>query len=1261
MKKFLFLLFIIVAGFSSGDLQKELIKLNWEYNDADISNVKSKLIPTFENAEFKGDLPNLPVYSRVFDLNSPDRNFLFSIENPVFEEVNFPLDNKIVEKLKSDIQPESRIVSSGGDKKCYLEIIPFKKEGNKVFMLKSFELKRIPETVKTLHAVNYEWKSESVLKQGKWLKIATTERGIYKIPYSKLSEWGFSNPENVHVFGAGGTILSEDPGVIEFDDLPQNTVWHGKNNGVDCLFFYATGTDEWTYDSKDKLFKHTLNDYSTKGYYFLTEDEGNTKMVDSYTEVQGAATNSVTSFDSYDYYENELENILPLGSGKRWFGEKFRNNSVKVVSFNVPDNAAGGDLTVRISTVARSYKNSDMTINVDQTQVKDLKFSIVNTADQVSNYAYENTDDFPINISSDKLDLRLKYLADNSTSGVDENAVAWLDYIEINYRRKLKAGTDPVFWRDLNSVGENNIIGIDIENSSEETRLFDITQPSEIKEVPLQLTGNIAYGKRPADELKEYVVFNNNGVFKEPELVGEVKNQNLHAMETPEYLILSYPGFLSSAQQLADFHRNYDNMSVAVVSVNEVYNEFSSGRNDATGIRNFIKMFYDRGQSLKYVLLFGDGSFDNRNIRPGTKNFIPTYQSENSLSPVGSFVTDDYYVILDSGESVTKGAIDLGIGRIPVSTAYEAELVVNKIENYYNTDALGDWRNIVCFIADDQDAADQSGNQPFHTTQSETLAGMVNKNHAEFITDKIYLDSYVQVTTSGSQRYPDVTRDINNRVKDGVLVLNYVGHANERYLADERVLDVSNINSWSNENNLPIFVTATCEFSRYDADETSAGEYVLLNPNGGGIGLFSTTRLVYSGSNFLLSKSFYNFVFETDENGNRYRMGDIIRLAKINTTDDTNKRNFSLLADPALRLSYPRYRVITKQINGKDATLDTDTIGSLQRINIGGIVADYLGNKLTDFSGEIEITVFDKEEIMHTLGNDGGSPIPFKVQQNIIYKGIADVLNGDYSFSFIVPKDISYELGDGKIIYYASNGEEDAHGAFTNFVIGGSSDATISDSKGPEINLYMDDINFVSGGKTGKSTTLLAYLSDENGINTVGTGIGHDITAVLDDDYSNVMVLNNYYKADKNAYTSGKVEFPFQNLSVGKHKLKLKAWDVANNSSEAVIEFEVSGEFAISSVTAYPNPANDYAYFTFEHNQAGATLDIVIEIFDQTGRRVDYISQQVGSNGTKSNPIRWDFNETQIALRSGIYVYRVSAKNNEGLIAFQSGKLTVSR
>lgn len=1253
MRKYLFLLFIIIAGFSNSDLQKEVVELNWKYLSEQDINMRDVFKLSFDYAAYNAEFPEVPVYSKVMDLKALSKDFLYSIENPVFEEVGFEVSKNIIDKLDAEIQMNSHSLFSSGVKKSYLDIIPIKKEGDKVFILKSFELKRIPVSTKSGKIEGYAWKTQSVLKKGKWIKISIDETGLYKIPYSKLIAWGFSNPANVHVFGAGKAILNENPGEIEFDDLPQNSVWHGKNNGVDCLFFYANGNTEWSYGSSRTLFKHETNVYAKKSYYFLTEETGNSKLLESYSVVPDEASQTVSTANVYQVYEKDLVNNLE--SGRNWYGEEFRNAIVRTVSFDLPG-YDGGDIIVRPNAIGRSTKKSDMVFSANEIEIGILKFSEIPGSND-SFFANEKTDNFITKASNSKLSIRIKYNAVDNFSIVDNNALAWLDYIEINYRRNISAEEKPLFWRDINSVSENNIIEINIENSSVETRLLDVTNPIEVKEVPLTLNGNIAKARRPSHELREYVVFNTNGSFNEPVFVGEIENQNLHAIETPEFLIISHNNFLNAAERLANFHRNTDNMKVEVIPIEKVYNEFSSGRYDATGIRNFIKMFYDRNQSLKYVLLFGDGSYDNKNINSNSKNFIPTYQSKNSLDPVSSFVTDDYFVLLDTDESVYKGAVDLGIGRIPSSTVYEADLVVDKIENYYKASALGDWRNIICFIADDQDEA-----QTFHTTQTETLAKKVNQKYEEFITDKIYLDAYQQEYNSGGQRYPEVTADINNRVNDGVLLLNYIGHANESYMADEVVLNISNVNSWSNKNKLSIFVTATCEFSRYDADETSIGEYVLMNPNGGGIGLFSTTRLVYSGANFLLSNSFYNYVFETNENGERYRMGDIIRLAKINTSSDINKRSFSLLADPALRLSYPKHKVITTSVNGKETSTGADTVGALQLMSFEGIIADYRGEKLDNFSGEIEFSVFDKEVVMHTLGNDANYiKIPFAVQENIIYKGIADVVNGEFSFSFITPKDISFEPGKGKIVYYANNGEEDAHGAFTNFVIGGSSSNSITDNQGPEIDLYMDNQNFVSGDKTGKSTTLIAYLSDESGISTVGTGIGHDITAVIDDDYSKVYVLNNFYSANKNDYTSGTVQFPFYNLPAGKHKLTLKAWDVANNSSEAVIEFEVSGEFVINEIRTQPNPAIDYTSFEFDHNQSGTTLDVVIEIFDQTGKRVDYISQQVGSSSTTSNPVRWNFNETQTALRSGIYVYRISAKNSEGLIAQNTGKLIIAR
>lgn len=1260
MKKYLFLLSVIFVAFAAGDVQKEFIVIQWENTVIVENGIPAYSELNFADAGFPDAESAIPVYFRMFTLDSQFHDYKFGIENAIFEEVNIKTDIPGYDKIGNDIEIVTTKFQSRNIQQLQLFITTLKKVGDKILMLKSFELKRIPvENKQALKSgqtaqKSFNWKTSSVLKQGKWLKIAVSEKGIVKIPYSKLVAWGFTDPAKVNVFGNGGIILSEDPGVINYDDIEQCAVWHDKNNGANCLFFYAPGTTEWTPDPVNKIFKHRIDDYSTKGYFFLTNNVGNQKAAALLPALLQVATHFISSSDAYQLFAKDLENVLPLGSGKKWYGDKFKNSSVNNLDFNLSDIETSGQIKVRVSAISRSYATSAMNVAVNQTEVGKLNFQRVNTGSQTSAYADEREGIFSATVQGSQTRITLKYFADKVNNSVDENAFAWLDFIELNYRQKLKFGSEALFFRDLASVGSNNIVAFSIENFSTGSRVFDITNVNNVKEVPLVVNGNVAVAKRPANELAEYVAFNPNGNYREPELVGEVPNQNLHSLSTPEFVIISHPNFINPANRLADFHRSYDGMSVEVVTTEQVYNEFSSGAKSATGIRNFIKMFYDRDDKLKYVLLFGDGSYDNRNIKPNTKNFVPTFQSENSLVPVASFVTDDYFVILDSGESVYNGLVDLGIGRIPASTAYEAELVVNKIQNYYSPEALGGWRNVVCFIGDDGD-----GN--LHMSDSEKLADIVNQNHGEFITDKIYFDVYPKIFSAGEQKYPAVNDAINTRVKDGVLILNYVGHANERWMADERVLGISDVNSWSNTGNLPIFVTATCEFSRFDADDMSIGEYVLFNPVGGGIGLFSTTRLVFAYSNFLLSKSFYNFVFETDEKGNRYRMGDIMRLAKINTINTTNKRNFTLLADPALRLSYPKHKVVTTSVNGKNAANLTDTIKALQKVDIEGFVSDYSGGIINSFSGEMAVTVYDKETVVSTLGNNGETPFQFKVQENIIHKGKATVSNGRFSFSFVVPKDISYSIGQGKIMYYAQNNEVDAHGAFTGFKIGGISNQIVTDNTGPKIELFMDSREFVSGGQTSKNPTLKAYLSDENGINTAGTGIGHDITAVLNGDYSNVMVLNNYFQSDINNYKSGVVSFPFKNLPVGKHTLTLKAWDVANNSSEAEIEFEVTGDFYITQVINTPNPAADYTFFTFEHNQSDATLSVMIEIFDQAGRRVEYIVTQVGSGGTKSNPIRWNFNETRTFLLNGIYIYRVTAQNADGIYFSKSGKMLIAR
>jgi hypothetical protein len=1092
----------------------------------------------------------------------------------------------------------------------------------------------------------YQWKTSSVLKSGKWVKIKTTGKGIYRITYDKLKTWGFTSPEAVNVYGNSGYKIAESLDDIPVDDLVKNRTWRGKDNsGKDCLFFFSTGTISWEWDASSGIFSHSNSPYSFDTYYFLS-DEGNAAYnVEMQNSPAQTANQTVTAFDDHVVYETEQYNLIE--SGQQWFGEKFIRNNSRNFTLTCANPVSGSTAFMLINGASRSSAASYFDVSLNQTRLNSITFGTVNVENPTSQYAAEAQQLYLFPMTSATEEITMVYAASNSLSE------AWLDYITINWRRQLKMGEDELYFRDIHSVGSGKIVQFTIENGTG-VRVLDITDPTAIFEVNASAQGSQLQFKRPADALREYVAFKTSGNFPEPTLVGAIAVQNLHGMTVPDLLIIAHPDFLTDANTIADFHRSKDGMNVQVVTVSQVYNEFGSGSPDATAIRNFIKMLYDKDKKIRYVLLYGDGSYDNRNITGDGKALIPTFQSDNSLTPTSSFVSDDYFVILEQGESVYNGTEDLGIGRLPVSSPFESNIVAKKILNYYSPESMGIWRTNLCFIGDDQD-----GN--LHMSDSEALATQVNAQHREFQTDKIYFDAYPQITTPAGERYPGVVEALNKQVKDGVLILNYVGHANERFLSDERVLDVSAINSWTNIHNLPIFVTATCEFSRFDSNETSAGEYILLNPNGGGIGLFSTTRVVYAYSNFLLSQNFYKYAFEKDSEGLNYRMGDIMRLAKVNTLNTLNKRNFTLLADPALRLSYPKYKVITQTINQKNAISATDTLKALGKVVITGKITDNFDKTLANFNGKITAVVYDKAAIRQTLGNSGETPFSYKVQENIIYRGEATVKNGEFTVSFVIPKDITYNFGFGKILYYAQNGTDDAIGAFENLIIGGSSASQVADNRGPDVELYLDDTSFRSGDETSQNPLLLANVTDENGINTVGTGIGHDITAVLDEDYSNVLVLNEYYKAAKDDYTKGTIEYPFKALPIGEHTLRLKVWDVANNSTEAEIKFRVSGDFYIGTISNYPNPFNVYTDFVFSHNQPDATFKSLVEIFDYTGRLVDSFQTTVSTNGTQSNPLRWDLTERNLSLRSGIYFYKITIRSDSGMLAAKTGKMLICR
>jgi len=1102
--------------------------------------------------------------------------------------------------------------------------------------------------------VNPTWTPHSVLSTGKWIKLSIKSSGIFKITYNDLQKMGITpaniNPANIHIYGNGGGMLPEIMGSPFHDDLTENAIYvEGQSDGhfdaTDYILFYAKGPDTWSWDSQQQQFVHQKNIYSDQSYYFLTVDNIAGLRLKTKNSSTTSPTHQVTTYNDFAFYEKDELNLIK--SGRQWLGKELLNSSTATISFqfdNVDDTQSA---KVRMSAAARSTNQSNIDLKYG-TQLGQLYIDPISLSSFTNDYAFTGIGTYTFTQPKAKFDLTLSY---NKTSDV---ATAWLDYLEVNLRRKLIYTSGQLNFSDVASWGQNNTARYTLSNGSTAS-VWEITDPLHPVKINTTITGTDLSFSLSADTLRNFVAFDNS-VFLTPDIVGTVANQDLHAADVPDLLIVTDPLFMDAAKRLADFRTVNDGLKVQIATTDQIYNEFSSGAQDLSAIRYFCKMFYDRGtgsKRLRYLLLMGDGSYDYKNrIVPNT-NFVPVFESNNSVSTINSFATDDYLGMLENSSGGSQNDnIDIGIGRLPVKTAAEATAVVEKIIHYSTNSPVvnGDWRNSVCFVADDKE-------YNIFMEQAEELANDVTNANPNFTIDKIYTDAYPEVTSASGQTYPAVNQAINQRVNNGALLINYTGHGGEAGWADEKILSLNDIAGWQSYNNLPVFITATCEFSRFDDPQlTSAGEQILLNPNGGGAALFSTIRLTFGSPNLAINKSLVkNWL---SPSGLHLRMGDIIKQAKLENGNTINTEKIILLGDPSMLSAAPRYKVITSFINNKIP--GNDTLHALSKVTVKGYIADNSNSKMTNFNGLLYSSVFDKPALVNTLGNDGSTVFSFWLQKSLIYKGKSTIKNGEFTYTFIVPKDIALRYDKARFSYYATNGSDDAAGNEESTVIGGFADGAITDKSGPIIHLYMNDTLFKSGGLTGVNPTLLANISDQSGINTLGTGIGHDITAVIDGKTDQTIILNNYFESATDNYQKGLLSYQLSNLESGQHQLRIKVWDVMNNSSTADVLFDVKKESLIEAedFTVWPNPFKASTTFTIRHNQSGKVLKAEIRIYDAEGRIQRVLETTSGSDQGIIGPVKWDgTNDFGRKLRSGLYIFQVLMWNDAGASAIRNSKV----
>ncbi|MEQ8323059.1 MAG: type IX secretion system sortase PorU [Vicingaceae bacterium] len=1136
--------------------------------------------------------------------------------------------------------------TSRGSKMGMISFIPVVRNGSGAEQIDYFEL-----TIETATRRSFANKSlpsnttNSALSSGTWYKLGVDHDGLYKLSYKFLKDKGVDvdniDPRTIGIYGNGGGMLPRRNSDSRPDDLLENAIEvKGESDGSfdksDYILFYAQGPHKWEYDQGGGIFRHQVHQFSDTSYYFLTVDAGSKRI----PTVTSSATPAVvvSEFDDFKYHEVDQENLI--NSGDDWLGEVFDIQTTFNFAFSFPNVVKSNTGHVAAQVVSACKVNSTWTISLPG---KSLSIPTLAAsggyAQQFANSGFDETDFTP---QSDVINVTVTYNKPPSVS----SARGWLDYLELNVRRRLAITGTQLQFRDQVSLG-SGFARFEINGARQGTRVWEVGSASNAIEHKGTLSGSKFSFVANTDELRTFVAVNDyDSSFY---WRGQTGNQNLHADMDYDYIIVSHPRFLQAAERLSVIHQNLG-LDVKVVTPQKIYNEFSSGAQDIVAIRDYLRMMYNRSlqssvKAPKYLLFMGDGSVDNKYRISGNTNYIPTFQSNESYNPVGSYVSDDFYCMLDSNEGTwvaNNELMDISVGRMPVQSLDQANTSVNKIERYLSSPALRDWRNTVCFIADDEDGK-------LHMSQANALADTVEKIDPTYDIEKIFIDGYKQYSTPGGARYPDAREAIKRQVERGALIVNYTGHGGEVGWAHERILTMEEVNNWTNRYSMPLFVTATCEFSRWDdPGRTSAGEVVFLNPDGGGIGLLTTVRLVYASANFSLSQVFYSNIFKKI-NGEWPRMGDVYLQVK-NEYRNTNTRNFTLLGDPALHLAYPYYQVVTTSINGAPVS-NVDTIGALGLVEVTGFVADLNGNKLNNFNGILFPSVFDKRYQVQTLNNDGQGPYNFDVQNKRLFKGKASVQSGDFNFKFVVPKDIAYNFGTGKISYYGENQVIDAHGFSDEFIVGGTDPNAAEDNTGPEIELFMNDYNFVYGGITDENPLFLAKVYDEHGINMAGTGIGHNISVVIDGKTDEAIDLNDYYSAAINSFQEGEVQYPFENLEAGPHKLNFKVWDVYNNSSEAELEFTVQEykDITLNRVLNYPNPFTTNTSFWFEHNQPNTVLDVKIQVFTVSGKVVKTIDKVVQTEGFSQNqqdPISWDgLDEYGDKLGRGVYIYKLQVRS----------------
>lgn len=1068
----------------------------------------------------------------------------------------------------------------------------------------------------------------SVLSTGTWYKIGIVETGIYKIDLNTLSALGVSStvdPRKIKVYGNGikGVLPQPNSENRPIDLIENAIVVAGESDGSfdanDYILFYGVGPDKENWTAAG--FEYEKNFYSDTAYYFLNISGANGKRVGTKADLGGTPSLTVSTFNDFITFEEDQINLI--SSGRGWYGETLSSGESQSFNYQIDGLASTIDLT--LSGVNQSPQDATFEILVDGNPQGSLAIGAIpdgpGTVYAIKALQEESIFTLP-NSSTFSLDIRF--------NGNAAGERGYIDFYHMTYRRNLRLYNNETDFRWNENVGE--IIRYQVANASD-AQIWNVTDPTTITSQEFTLTGNQATFQSQASIVEEFVAYSGSD-FPTPFIFGSVANQNLRGKVNFDGIIIAHPEFRMEAEQLAQFHRDHDGLKVKVATTTQVYNEFSSGRQDVSAIRDYVKHVYEGGGILKYLLLFGDCSYDYKDRILNNSNYVPTYESRQSFHPIFSHSSDDYFGFMEDseGEWIESNSgdhtLEIGVGRLPAKSKTEAQALVDKIIYYCTSpNTLGKWRGEMTYVADDGD-----GN--IHARHVEDLSELIDTTFALYNINKVLLDAFPQEASGSSEKSPQANAALKTRIKNGTFVVNYIGHGNERLWMEEEILTQSDIERLTNRNKLPIFVTATCEFGRYDDPiRVSGAEELLLLEQGGSIALLTTSRPVFASTNFSLNQAFHENIFRKDGNQN-LRLGDVIRFTKNQGLEGPVNRNFTLLGDPMMMPAYPKLNIVLNEQS------DLDTLSALEEITLTGEVQEN-GVLKSNFNGTLIVGVFDVKQSFKTNGQES-APYSYSLRSNALFRGEAIVENGEFSFSFVVPKNISYQFQKGKMSFYASDKENniDAGGSSRSFLIGGTDTDPSIDNTAPALAAYMNDSSFVNGSVVGASPLLIAKIEDESGITTSRSGVVQGITLTLGDEVFN---LNDFYTAELNTFKRGTVVFPLQDLAPGSYSAVLKVWDTHNNASETTVNFIVSDEpiLFVYNPIAYPNPVEESTIFSFEHDREDEDLHVSILVYSSRGEVVS--SREILLENSQRNvEIPWQAQtNTGEALREGIYFSRL--------------------